>query len=184
MVFGEIIDIENTFIYPLLKGSDIANGKTARTEKYVLVPQKNIGQSTNSIKLIAPKTWGYLSKYSQYLDARKSKIYINKPRYSIFGIGDYSFKKWKIAICGLYKRLDFKLIGEINNKSTLFDDTVYFISFDRQKEAISALKLLNDEKIRSFYTSLIFWDEKRPIKASILNKLDLKKAEYWLNNLE
>ena len=182
--FGEIIDIENTFIYPLLKGSDIANEKITRTKKYVLVPQKNIEKSTDSIKFIAPKTWNYLSKYSQILDARKSKIYKNKPRYSIFGIGDYSFKKWKIAICGLYKRLDFKLIGEINNKSTLFDDTVYFISFDRQKEAISALKLLNDEKIKSFYISLIFWDEKRPIKASILNKLDLKKAEYWLNNLQ
>lgn len=182
--FGEIIDIENTFIYPLLKGSDIANGKTAQTERCVLVPQKKIGESTGRIKDIAPKTWNYLSKYSQLLDARKSKIYKNKPRYFIFGIGDYSFKKWKIAICGLYKRLDFKLIGEINNKSTLFDDTVYFISFDRQKDAISALKLLNDEKIRSFYASLIFWDEKRPIKASILNKLDLKKAEYWLNNLQ
>ena len=180
--FGEVIDIEDKFLYPLLKGSDVANGKIHSTTRYVLVTQNNIGESTDKIKTIAPKTWDYLFRYSQYLDDRKSKIYKNKPRFSIFGVGDYSFKKWKIAICGLYKKLNFKLIGEINNKSSFFDDTVYFIGFDSQKEAIHTLDILNNKKILNFYSSLIFWDEKRPIKASILNKLDLKKAEYHLKN--
>lgn len=180
--FGEIVDLEDTYIYPLLKGSDIANGKIDYTIKYVLVTQKNIGESTEKIKQIAPKTWNYLSKHCEYLDNRKSKIYKNKPRFSIFGIGDYSFYQWKIAISGLYKRLHFQLIGEINNKQTLFDDTVYFLSFENQKEAEDTCRLLNSEPIKSFYSSLIFWDEKRPIKASILNRLDLEKAYELLNN--
>ncbi|MDJ0688804.1 MAG: class I SAM-dependent methyltransferase [Xenococcaceae cyanobacterium MO_188.B32] len=180
--FGEVIDIEDKFLYPLLKGSDVANGKIHSTTRYVLVTQNNIGESTDKIKTLAPKTWNYLFRYSQYLDNRKSKIYKNKPRFSIFGVGDYSFKKWKIAICGLYKKLDFKLIGEINNKPTFFDDTVYFIGFDSQKEAIQTLDILANKKILNFYSSLIFWDEKRPIKASILNKLDLKNAKYHLKN--
>jgi hypothetical protein len=41
---GEIVDLEDTYIYPLLKGSDIANGKISYTTKYVLVTQKNIGE--------------------------------------------------------------------------------------------------------------------------------------------
>ena len=75
----------------------------------------------------------------------------------------------------------FKLISEIDNKSTLFDDTVYFLSFEKQKEAEDIYIILNSKPIYDFYSSLIFWDEKRPIKASILNKLDLAKA-YDLNN--
>lgn len=180
--FGEIVDLEDTYIYPLLKSSDIANGKIDYTKKYVLVTQKNIGEPTEKIKQIAPKTWHYLSKYYEYLDNRKSKIYNNKPRFSIFGIGDYSFYKWKIAISGLYKRLHFQLIGEIDNKSTLFDDTVYFISFEDKKEAEDTFQILNNPKIITFYSSLIFWDEKRPIKASILNKLNIEKAYKLLNN--
>lgn len=178
--FGESIDIEDTFIYPLLKGSDVANGRIYNTKKYVIVTQNNIGISTDNIKKAAPKTWSYLSSNSQYLDARKSKIYRNKPRFSVFGVGEYSFKEWKIAICGLYKRLEFKLIGEINNKATFFDDTVYFISFENKQEAEDTFELLNNQKIISFYSSLIFWDEKRPIKASILNKLDINEAKQQL----
>lgn len=81
-----------------------------------------------------------------------------------------------------HKRLHFQLIGEIDNKSTLFDDTVYFISFEKKKEAEDTCLLLNSETIKNFYSSLIFWDEKRPIKANILNKLDIEKAYKLLNN--
>lgn len=179
--FGESVDIEDTFIYPLLKGSDVANGRTGNTNKYVIVTQNNIGVSTDDIKKTAPKTWIYLSNNSQYLDNRKSRIYKDKPRFSVFGVGDYSFKKWKIAICGLYKRLEFKLIGQINNKPIFFDDTVYFVSFENKKEAEDTWELLNNPKIITFYSSLIFWDEKRPIKASILNRLDINEAKHQLN---
>ena len=52
------------------------------------------------------------------------------------------------------------------------------------KEAKIYFNLLNSEAIFNFYSSLIFWDEKRPIKASILNKLDIEKAKYKLNNFK
>ena len=175
--FGEVLNLESNYIYPLLKGSDVANGRTKTTDRYVLVTQNNIGQSTDSIKQIAPKTWDYLLNYSHQLDNRKSKIYHNKPRFSVFGVGHYSFMPWKIAICGLYKNLGFKLIREIDNKPAFFDDTVYFIGFSCRETAELHFNLLNNKKILDFYSSLIFWDEKRPIKASILNSLNLEKAK-------
>ncbi|MGF1541248.1 MAG: SAM-dependent methyltransferase [Pleurocapsa sp.] len=171
--FGETVDIEDRLLFPLLKGSDIANGKIIHTKKYVLVTQKNIGDSTEFIKSFAPKTWKYLEKYSQYLDARKSKIYQNKPRFSVFGVGEYTFKPWKIAICGLYKKLDFQFIGQIDDKPTIFDDTVYFLSFDDEEYARKTYRLITTKTAIEFYSSLIFWDEKRPIKTKILNSLNL-----------
>lgn len=172
---GEVVDIEETYLFPLLKGSDVAQNRIKSTEKYVLVTQKFVGEATENIKEFAPKTWNYLESHASYLNDRKSKIYHNNPRFSIFGVGSYTFAPWKIAISGLYKKLEFRLIGTLNNKSVVFDDTVYFLSFDRQDAALKTFEILNSEPAIQFYSSLIFWDEKRPIKSSILNCLNLSK---------
>ncbi|BBD62846.1 type II restriction enzyme NspV homolog (plasmid) [Nostoc sp. HK-01] len=178
---GEIVDIEETFIFPLLKGSDVAQGRTQATNRYVLVTQRFIGESTESIKNVAPKTWKYLESHSNHLDYRKSKIYNNSPRFSIFGVGNYTFSPWKIAICGLYKKLNFQLIGMIDGRPTVFDDTVYFLAFENEQLAYQVLILLTSTLASDFYHSLIFWDEKRPIKSSILNKLNLSALARKLN---
>ncbi|MDE3032377.1 MAG: SAM-dependent methyltransferase [Acidobacteriota bacterium] len=169
---GEIVDLEPTYLYPLMKGSDIGNPKKEWREKFILVPQKFVGEPTEPIRTQAPKTWEYLERHAAALDARGSAIYKNNPRFSIFGIGEYAFRPWRVAICGLYKSLHFRLIGPKEGSPVMFDDTVYFISFDTQDEATSVLDRLQCPQSTSFLSSLIFWDEKRPIKTSILNTLD------------
>ncbi len=84
---------------------------------------------------------------------------------------------YKIAISGLYKKLNFCLIEQYNNKPIIFDDTVYFLAFDNIDEAKEVYELLNTEEAEDFLTSYIFWDAKRPITTSILNKLDLNKLK-------
>lgn len=169
----ELVDIEEHYIYPLIKGSDVANDRVSQTQRFMLVTQKAVGESTKPIKSTAPKTWDYLESHAKYLDARKSKIYKNNPRYSIFGVGAYTFFPWKIAICGLYKNLNFRLIGQIQNKPVVFDDTVYFLSFNDYDEAKNVLDFLYEQNTQDFLSALVFWDDKRPIKTSILNSLKL-----------
>ncbi|MEG3928683.1 class I SAM-dependent methyltransferase [Microcoleus sp. D3_18a_C4] len=177
--FGEVVDIEDTYLFPLIKGSGVAQNRINATDRYMLITQKFIGESTENIKKIAPKTGRYLEDCGQYLDNRKSKIYQNNPRFSIFGVGDYTFKIWKIAICGLYKKLDFRLIGEIADKPVVFDDTVYFLGFDDEGVARQTFELLNSPAAINFYSAIVFWDEKRPIKSSILNCLNLALLADW-----
>lgn len=174
---GEIVEIESTYLYPLLKGSDVANNRIDKTNRYVLATQKAVGEPTTSIKKIAPKTWAYLETHAKYLDERKSRIYQDNPRFSIFGVGFYTFMPYKIAICGLYKKLEFRLIHQIEGKPVLFDDTVYFLSFDTEQEASRIFSILSSSLARDFYSALIFWDEKRPIKSSVLNSLNLQQFE-------
>ena len=171
---GEVIEIEDTYLFPLVKGSAVAQNRIKTAECYVLVTQKFVGEPTERIKELAPRTWKYLEDRAKYLDNRKSRIYQKNPRFSIFGVGAYSFAPWKIAICGLYKQLDFRLVGKLNDKPTVFDDTVYFLSFEDEQVASRTFDLLNSRSARDFYSSLIFWDEKRPIKSSILNRLNLE----------
>lgn len=178
---GEVVNLEETCLFPLLKGSDVAQNRTEIVDRYVLVTQRFIGESTEYIQKLAPKTWKYLETHAEYLDSRKSKIYQKSYRFSMFGVGAYTFAPWKIAICGLYKKLDFRLIGKINNKATVFDDTVYFLSFEDEELAYQTFMLLTSRSAIYFYDSLIFWDEKRPIKSSILNSLDLSAVAERLS---
>ncbi|MDR1349528.1 MAG: SAM-dependent methyltransferase [Zoogloeaceae bacterium] len=171
---GETVQLEDMYLYPLLKGSDIGNGRAWRN-KFMLVTQRNVGEPTALIQRHAPLTWAYLQAHGDRLDARSSIIYTKNPRFSIFGVGDYAFRPWRIAICSLYKELRFRLISPINEKPVMFDDTVYYLSFDAKAEAIETMACLDTEPATGLLSSMIFWDEKRPVKTSILNTLDWSK---------
>lgn len=167
----EIVSVESNYLYPLMKGSDIGSNRDWRG-KFVLVTQRKPGDDTSAIQERAPRTWQYLERHGDVLDARGSSIYKKNPRFAIFGIGDYAFRPWRIAICGLYKKLNFRLVGPIDGKPVQFDDTVYYVSFDDRGEAEDAMQRICSRDALELYSSLIFWDEKRPIKSSVLNTLD------------
>lgn len=180
---GEIVECEDKCIYPLLKGSDVGNGRTGSCRKAVLVTQKAVGENTSQIRNIAPNAWKYLVNNREHLDGRKSAIYKNKPDFSLFGVGPYTFSPWKIAIAGLYKKLNYNLVGPLNGKAVVFDDTVNFLSFDSQGEAGFIFHLLTSDPAREFIEAMIFWDEKRPITAEVLRRLSLKEVARELGYL-
>lgn len=181
---GETVDLEDIYIYPLLKSSDVGNSRVRSFRKYVIITQKNVGEDTSGIKRLAPKTWDYLVRHEEYLDNRKSSIYRGKPKFSIFGIGIYSFSGWKIAISGLYKRLEFNIVSPMNNKPVLFDDTVNFISMSGEDEAKFVYELITSKPAKEFLSSLIFWDEKRPITTKVLRGLSLKEIANELGETD
>jgi hypothetical protein len=181
---GEKYTLEENYLYPLLKSSDIGNGRTNHYRKLVLITQQSVGEDTSIIKEKAPKTWDYLLDRGEYLKNRKSSIYKNKPLYSIFGVGAYSFRNWKIAISGLYKRLNFCLIKPLDGKTVMFDDTVNFLSFETEEEAKFIFGLVTSAPALEFLDSMIFWDEKRPITIDILRRLSFQAVSRELGALE
>lgn len=180
---GELVEIEPDFLYPLLKGSDIANGRVTETVRYLLVTQKAAGENTRGLKQFAPKTWAYLEAHAAAFARRKSRIYREGSPYSIFGVGDYAFAPWKVAICGLYKKLDFQCVGLLEGKPVVFDDTVYFLSFELEAECQAVLAFLKAAPTQQFLDSMIFWDEKRPVKSAILNHLKIRHSHLNENTL-
>ncbi len=173
--YGDIIELESDYLFPLLKSSDIANERTTNIERWLIVPQQTVGEQTSSIQAIAPQTWKYLLKHAEKLDNRSSRVYNNQPRFSIFGVGDYTFSQWKIAISGFYKTMKFQLIGPYQNKPVVFDDTCYFTPVNSKIEGKVLITYLNHPIVTEFYNSFIFWDSKRPITKEILKKLDIPK---------
>lgn len=184
---GDSYTLEDDCLYPLLKSSDLANGFFARHdahERWLLVPQQRVGAPTRPLQHSVPRTWAYLQEYGRLLDQRKSRIYHNRPRFSIFGVGGYSFAPWKVAISGLYKSLNFVAVGPIAGKPVVLDDTCYFLPCANQAEAALLVDLLNSTAAQEFYQARIFWDAKRPITAKILQQLDIMALAQTLGRLD
>ena len=173
---GQRVTLEPDYLYPMLKSSDIANGSTETTERYMLVPQLTTGTDTTQIKNKAPMTWAYLHEHGDLLDRRGSSIYKKRGRFSIFGVGSYSFMPWKVVISGFYKSLNFRQVGPIDGKPTVLDDTCNFIACRSSAEAELMTLLLNSPQVSDFFRALIFWDAKRPLTVDLLRKLDLRKV--------
>lgn len=172
---GNTFDLENELVFPILKSSDLKNEIACETNRYTIITQKKTGQETSYIKRLYPKTYLYLQNNIEHFNHRKSIIYKDKPAFSIFGIGDYSFKPYKVAISGLYKTFHFTLVLPQNDKPVMLDDTCYFIGFDNLQFALYTLLLLNSKETSSFLKSISFPDAKRMINKDVLMRIDINE---------
>jgi hypothetical protein len=171
--FGDSVDIEEDVLFPLLKSSDVANGRTVPTRR-MIVTQRALGEETAPLAARAPRAWAYLEKHAALLGARRSSIYLRRPPFSIFGIGSYSFSPWKVAVSGLYKRYGFVVVGPSEGRPVLLDDTCYFLPFSDEESARQALAALLSPAARDFYSARVFWDSKRPLSKALLQTLRLE----------
>ena len=172
---GEVLDLEPEFVFPFLKSTDIFRGRHRLLTKWVIVPQRSFGAPTNVLASQAPRLWSYLIANGDALDGRKSSIYRNRPRFSVFGHGDYTYAPFKVAISGLHKEPVFRLVAPLNNQPVVLDDTCYFIPFWDATEAALATATLNSQASIDLIESMVFWDSKRPITKRLLARLDLNR---------
>jgi methylase of polypeptide subunit release factors len=173
---NEILILEEGILYPFLKSSYIKGLVINHSRKKVIITQKKTGEDTQQISQLYPKTWQYLNSHKESFDNRKSIIYKKNPPFSIFGIGDYSFKSYKIAISGLYKDPHFALLIPEEDKCLMVDDGCYFVGFDNVKDALIMLGVLNSKLVKDFLDSIAFIDAKRPYTKDILMRINVSKA--------
>jgi hypothetical protein len=173
--FGERVNIEDDCLFPLLKSADLASGRVDAARRWVIIPQRHLGQETDSLRAWAPKTWRYLDLHRNVFEHRASSVYRGKPPFSVFGVGDYTFAPWKVAIAGLYKSLRFCVVPPIDGKPVIFDDTCYFLPRRSAQEARATHALLDSEAARQFFDARVWWGDKRPITKDLLERLDLGK---------
>ncbi len=169
---GEQPILEPDYLYPMLKSSDLGNGRLT-PRLMMLVPQTFIGEPTKPLEWHAPLTWSYLNAHREKLAQRGSSIYLNNPEFSIFGVGAYSFSPWKVAISGMYKGLEFTVTGPVGGRPVVFDDTCYFLPCETEAKAKVLHAILRTTEAQDALNALIFWDEKRPITKDKLARLDL-----------
>ena len=169
--FQEEVELEERFLFPMLKGSELTNGAIAKPTRWMLVTQSTTGQDTADIEAEAPRTWRYLCAHGDWLDSRGSTIYQSRPRFSVFGVGAYTFRPWRVGIAGFYKRLNFQVVGSFEDKPIVLDDTCYSVPCSSRAEAVSVHDLLQSEPAQEFLNAFVFWDSKRPVTVGVLGRL-------------
>lgn len=169
---GELTRLEPNYLYPLLKCTDLAHGRVT-SARSVLVTQRRVGEDTSAIADCAPLTWHYLETHRAKFTARKSSIYSGRVPFALFGIGDYAFAPWKVAVSGLHRSARFQVVGPVHNRPVCFDDTCYYTPFEDEAQARLVADILNSECCQRFLHSLIFPENKRPITVDLLRRLNV-----------
>ena len=170
--FGEEIELEDADIFPLAKCSDLFNDRLPPARR-LIVPHRRLGDDTEGLRKSAPRTWAYLQRHRALFDGRKSSIYRGKPPFSIFGVGDYSFASYKVAVSGLHKQARFRLVGPVDGKPVVFDDTCYILPSNSALEASLLASLLDAAATGQLLRAIVFWDNKRPLTKKVLQRVDL-----------
>jgi hypothetical protein len=170
---GEVVHVEQEYLYPLLKSSDIGGASRSQRERAVLIPYKHIGKETPDLHSIAPNLWAYLTRHQDAFARRKSIVYRNQAPFAYFGIGEYSFAPYKVAVSGMYKTPNFKLIAPVDGKPVMLDDTCYFVPCASYAQGLLLAALLNHPLCQEFIRSIMFTDAKRPITKKLLQRIDL-----------
>ena len=173
---GEVVDIEDKSVYPFIKSSDIGNGFSGKVRKYLVLPHLSLTEPSATMKQRFPIAYAYLERHGDLLDGRKSSIYRKKPRFAVFGLGDYSFKPYKVVVSALYKSLKFSLLTPIDGKAVMLDDTCYMLGFDNLAYAKITYSILNSQLVQQFISTICFADAKRVVSTELLMRIDLLKA--------
>lgn len=178
----ESLKLESDRIFPLVKSSHFKEYIIDDFKKYVIVTQNALKDDTRYIENNSPKLWDYLNDKVEHFQKRKSSIYKNNPEFSMFGIGDHTWKPYKVGVSGFYKHPVFSLL--INEKPVMVDDTSYFLGFDNYDIAYTVMLVLNSCEIQTFLKSIANLESKRPYTKKILSRISLEKAFNLLSYLK
>ena len=170
---NQVVDVESDWIHPLVKGSMLYNGNVVDAPLRVILTQRSLTDDTEEIATQAPRLWSYLERHAEVFARRKSRIYRNRPRFAMFGVGEYSFSDYKAAISGLHKAPRVRLVPPIAGRPVMLDDTCYFAESVGPAQAAVLTALLNSEPALELLRALMFTDAKRPITARLLRRVDL-----------
>jgi hypothetical protein len=172
---NEIVNVENEVVYPFMKCTDVYKGEYKNRK--IIITNKSLNEDTNHIKYKFPNLWAYLYNKRYLFDARKSSIYINTFPFSYFGIGQYTFLPYKVAISGFHKTPKFMLIKPIDDKPVILDDTTYFIGFENFDEANYVYNFLTTNEVLDFLDLIKIRDAKRPFTKKLLSRIAIPQQQ-------
>lgn len=172
---NEQVDIEPDLVFPLIKSSMFKSPIVSSFSRYVIVTQRKVRESTEHLQHDVPKTYAYLQEHLEYFMRRKSSVYKDAPAFSMFGVGEYSYYRYKVGISGFYKNPLFSVLMADDGRPVMTDDTSYFICMDSFDDAYTAMLLLNSIRVQAFLKSIAFVDAKRPYTKKVLSRIDFSK---------
>ena len=181
-------NIETDLIYPLIKPRDTKRWGI-ETYQYMIVPHQKAGENNESfLRTELPKSYAFLNSFKTELATRKSKWFYggDKPFYSLFGIGKYTFENYKVVWCCMSYKPDFSVVSKVKDehigiKTYIPDNTIGYLSVESADEAHYICSILNSDKIKALF-SLRSSKSKWGISIDMVNKVPIEEFSQE-NNL-
>lgn len=170
---GQVVEVESIALFPWCKSTGLAR-RDGESSQWLLLPQGALGESTETRFAHAPRALAYLEANRAAFTARKSSIYKRGGPFAIFGVGDYTFAPWKVAVSALHRPIRFVVVGPKAGQPVLFDDTCYYLSFAQEREARAVAEVLSSPLCIEFLDTLIFPGAKRAVTVELLQRLDFR----------
>lgn len=183
-------EIEKGLVYELCRGAEL--GKESKNEIFIICPHTKLTKmkaiDLEKMKKEYPLTLNYLTQFKNILDDRKGFASWEKSNqkdsfYAIQRIGEYTFKKYKVAWKYISKKFEVFLINNsenemLENKLVLPSEKIMYIGLDDKDEANYLAGILNSnivkETVESFMTET-------SISTHVLDKLKIEN--YDPNNI-
>jgi hypothetical protein len=173
--YGDAIDVEAAYVYPLLKARALHYDERGEATA-MIVPQQRLGAPTDVLAEAAPRLWRYLQTHAGRIAARKSSIYRNAPPFAIFGIGPYTFAPWKVAVAGFYAQPRFRVVGPVAGRPVVFGDTSYFVPFENEAGARAFAERCASPAAAALIAARVV-PGKRPITKHLLDTMNWADAD-------
>ena len=147
----EVTDIvEAEHVFPMLRGKDVTKFCATPTPFYSLVPQREM-HGDPDLAFSYPNTYQFLEQFKEQLKARSSlnRFQKNKPYYSLWSTGDYTFSPYKVLWREMNSKTFFAAyVGSVNDpvlgsKVIVPDHKLYFIPVETENHAAFLTGFLN-----------------------------------------
>ena len=171
---GERVDVEPEWVYPLCKGADLQRDDPLEAGRALIVTQRHLDDDTRELEHRAPRLWAYLTAHRDRFRRRKSSIYRNRPDFALFGVGPYAFALYKVAVASLHRPVRFRVLGPVEGRPVLLDDTCYFVPCSTEEEAHRLAALLNSPPAMDLVQALVFPGSKRAVTKALLQRIDVE----------
>ena len=182
-------EIEKGLVYELCRGAEL--GKESKNKISIICPHTKLTKmkaiDLEKMKKEYPLTLDYLSQFKDILDDRKGFASWEKSNqedsfYAIQRIGEYTFKKYKVAWKYISKKFEVFLINNsqnemLENKIVLPSEKIMYVALDDKDEANYLAGILNSNVVKETVESFM---TETSISTHVLDKLKIEN--YNPNN--
>ena len=164
----QMVDIEDVYVYPMLKSSHLAQGGEKTGSRFMLVTQRTVGEQTTRIEEEAPKTWAYLISHADLFRNARVRFIATVLLSLCLASATIASPLGKLRLVGSTRDWRSCRSVPIDGKPVVFDDTSYFLPCSTRQQAVFLATLLNSPVARSFFGAFVFWDTKRPDHCRVI----------------
>lgn len=182
-------EIEKGLVYELCRGSEL--GKESKEKIYIICPHTiTTKMKAIDLKIMEkeyPLTLKYLTQFKNILNDRRGFASWEKSNqkdsfYAIQRIGEYTFKKYKVAWKYISKKFEVFLINNsdneiLENKLILPSEKIMYVALEDKDEANYLAGILNSKVVKETVESFM---TETSISTHVLDKLKIE--DYDKNN--